>query len=46
MKKLTPIKIAKIKMLAYKGLSQREIAKKVRCSRSAVWYQLSKLRVV
>jgi transposase len=42
MKNLTPAKIAKIKKLAKKGLSQREIAKKIKCSRSTVWYWLSK----
>lgn len=41
MKKLTKKQIAKI--LSLKGKkSEREIAKKVGCSRSAVWYQLRK----
>jgi biotin operon repressor len=39
---LSDKKIARIKELSKKGLSQRAIAKKVGCSRSAVWYRLQK----
>lgn len=37
-KKLTPAKIKKIKELTKKGLSERAIAKKLGCTRGAVWY--------
>jgi len=40
MKKLTAKKVAKIKALHKKGMSERAIAKEVRCSRSAVWYHV------
>jgi len=43
MKKLTKQQIAKIYLLAIDGLSERKIAKKVGCSRSAVWYHLQKV---
>lgn len=42
MKKLTAKQIAKIKALHKKGLSERAIAKEVKCSRSAVWDHLQK----
>lgn len=41
-KKLTPATIAKIVKLSNDGLSERAIAKKLGCSRSAVWYHLNK----
>ena len=41
-KRLTATTISKIKELHKKGLSGRQIAKKVKCSRSGVWYQLQK----
>ncbi|MDD5527754.1 MAG: hypothetical protein PHO56_02135 [Patescibacteria group bacterium] len=40
--KMTEKKIAKIKALRKQKLSERAIAKKVGCSRSAVNYQLNK----
>jgi transposase len=42
MKKLTEAKIAKIKALHNRGLSERAIAKKIGCSKSTVWYWLNK----
>ena len=41
-KLLSQKKIQRIKDLSLKGLSQREVAKKVGCSRSAVFYHLNK----
>ena len=41
-KKLTNKQIERIFSLSQKGLSQREIAKKIGRSRSAVWYHLTK----
>ena len=40
--KLSTKQIARIKALHKQGKSQRQIAKEVGCSRSAVWYQLQK----
>ena len=40
--KLTPAKIKRIKELSKKKFSQRQIAKKIGCSRSAVFYWLNK----
>lgn len=42
MKLISDKKIAKIKELAKKGMSQRNIAKKIGFSRSAVYYHLKK----
>jgi biotin operon repressor len=42
MKKLTESKISKIKILHDEGKSERVIAKKLGCSRGAVWYHLNK----
>lgn len=41
-KKLTSSQIAKIKTLHKQGKSERQIAKLIGCSRSAVWYQINK----
>ncbi len=41
-KTLTVAQVSKIRSLANKGLSQREIGKRVGCSRSAVYYHLTK----
>jgi biotin operon repressor len=41
-KKLSTEQIARIKSLHKAGKSEREIAKELGCSRSAVWYQLHK----
>ena len=40
--KLTRQQVAKIIKLAAEGLSERKIAKKIGCSRSAVWYHIQK----
>lgn len=40
--KLTQKQVEKIKALHSKGLSERDIAKKLGCSRSTVWYHLQK----
>jgi len=42
MKRLTKKEIKRIWVLNRKGKSQRAIAEKIGCSRSAVWYQLQK----
>jgi biotin operon repressor len=44
MKKLSEAQISAILKEKKEGLSEREIAKKVGCSRSAVWYQLQKVK--
>ena len=41
-KKLSQNQIKRIKELHIKGFSEREIAKKIGCSRSSVWYHLQK----
>ena len=41
-KKITQSQINRMTLLSMKGLSQREIAKKIGCSRSAVYYWLNK----
>lgn len=46
MRKLSGDQIAKIKTLRKKGESERAIAKAIGCSRSAVWYQLQKAKLV
>jgi biotin operon repressor len=43
-KKLTEAQIRAIKMGHDAGLSERDIAKTAYCSRSAVWYQLQKIK--
>jgi biotin operon repressor len=40
--KLKAKQIERIKSLSLKGLSKRQIAEKIGCARSAVWYWLNK----
>ncbi len=42
MRRLTKKQIERIHLLAARGFSEREIAKKMDCSRSAVWYWLQR----
>lgn len=41
-KKLSAAQISRIKSLKEKGLSERQIADKIGCARSTVWYHLNK----
>lgn len=41
-RKMTEAQIKKIKALSKKGVSERQIAKQLKCARSTVWYWLQK----